>query len=224
MAWLGKAALAGVLGLAPLACGGQILGTGQPANFKDTSMLKPPAGKPVALVVFEDLGCPACAHFHPYEIEAIRKTHVPWLRYDFPIPAHIWTFQAAVNARYLQTKVSPQMADQYRTDVFASQQTISSKEDLEGYTTRWFQTHGQTLPFVIDPSGALAKAVQADFDLGMKMGLKFTPTIVVVMPDRFQVISGTVQESSDPAGIEPVIEAALTQARSAPQRGHAAAH
>lgn len=210
--------------MAPLACMGQILGTGQPPDFKDTSMLKPPQGKTVALVVFEDLGCPACAHFHPYEVEAIAKTHVPWLRYDFPILAHIWTFQAAVNARYLQTKVSPQMAEQYRTDVFAAQQSISSKEDLQGFTTRWFGAHGQSMPFVMDPSGALAKQVQADFDLGMKMGLKFTPTIVVVTPERFQVISGTVQQTSDPDQIEPVIEAALAQTRGTAARRRSPAH
>ncbi len=36
------------------------------------------------------------------------------------------------------------------------------------------------MPFVIDPTGQFAKEVQADYDLGVKIGLTQTPTIFVV--------------------------------------------
>ena len=54
----------------------QFAGTGPRDNFRDTTILRPPAGSKVALIVFEDLGCPACARAHPFEMEAVKQTHV----------------------------------------------------------------------------------------------------------------------------------------------------
>jgi len=199
------AALALELCLLPLQA--QILGTGPHGDFHNTSILKPPAGQKVALIVFEDLGCPACANAHPYELQAIGKTHVAFLRHDFPIAGHVWTFQGAVCARYLQDKVGPQLATQYRTDVFAAQRSIASKDDLQQFTLAWFRRHGQPMPFVLDPTGSLAKEVQSDYDLGIRLNVQFTPTIVVVTKDRYQVVCGTKDGHDDPAQIEPILEA-----------------
>ena len=216
-----------VMGMSSVLGGAQILGTGPQTDFRDTSMLKPPAGQRVALVVFEDLGCPACARAHPFEMRAVERLHVALERHDFPIPAHIWTFQGAVCARYLENKVSPRLAEQYRSDVFAAQGSILSKEDLQQFNQRWFPAHGQALPFVMDPTGALGRAVQADFDLGRRLNLRFTPTIVVVTPQKYQVIcGGTGGLENDPARIEPVLEAAIAQTKAqggrAEHPGHAA--
>ena len=103
-------------------------------NFKDKSMLKPAPGSKVSVIVFEDLGCPGCARAHPIEIAATEKYHCPLVRYDFPIAAHVWTFDGAICARYLQEKVSPKVADEYRSAVFASQNSIASKSDLQRFT------------------------------------------------------------------------------------------
>ena len=200
-----------LLGVLPVRA--QFLGAGPQADFHNTSMLKPPAGQKVALVVFEDLGCPGCAAAHPYEMKAIEQTHVAFLRHDFPLAAHVWTFQGAVCARYLQDKVSPGLATQYRTYVFASQRQIASKDDLQQFTQTWFQRHGQQMPFVLDPTGALAKEVQADFDLGMRLNVRYTPTVVVVTQDRYQVVCGTKDGMNDPARIAPVLEAAIAQTK-----------
>ncbi len=141
------------------------------------------------------------------------------MRYDFPFPAHIWTFQGAVCARYIQNKISPQLADQYRGDVFKAQSSIASKDDLQHFTQVWLQRHGQTMPFVIDPDGALAKAVQADYDLGVHINLTRTPTVLVVTKDRQQIVCGTgTSETSDPSKIYPVVEAALASTHANPAR------
>src|SRR3569833_592957 len=158
---------------------GQFLGTGPRDNFRDTSILRPPQGAKVALIVFEDLGCPACAHAHPYEAEAVKQTHVALLRYDFPIPSHIWTFEGAVVARYIQDKISPQLAEQFRSDVFAGQRYIANKDDLHQFASGWLQKHGSKMPAVFDPDGKLAKEVQADLDLGRRLNVEYTPTVVV---------------------------------------------
>ncbi len=188
----------------------QFSGPGLQPPFKDTSVLKPPAGSKVAVIVFEDLGCPGCAHAHPIEEAVAAQYHVPLVRYDFPIAAHVWTFEGAVCARYLQDHVNPQLADQYRGAVFAAQNAIASKDDLQRFTQRWMQQHNQSMPFVLDPSGLLAAKVQADYELGRRLNIQFTPTIVVVTRDRYQVICG-VREGNDPEKLAPTVAAALAQ-------------
>jgi hypothetical protein len=190
---------------------------GAPArdNFHDTSILTPAAGSKVSVIVFEDLGCPLCARAHPIEIAATQKYHVPLLRHDFPLTQHIWTFDGAVCARYLEDRVSPRLADEYRSAVFLSQMSIASKDDLQRFTQRWMQQHGRQMPFVIDPKGELAAEVRADYDLGRRLNVEYTPTLVVVTRDRYQVVCGTKNGPSDPAQLFSAIEAAVAQSRSA---------
>jgi protein-disulfide isomerase len=209
--------------LIPAAAQAQFSGVAPANSLRDLSLLKPPTGHSVAIVVFEDLGCPACAHAHPIELQTAAALHVPIMRYDFPLQAHIWTFQGAVDARYIQEKISPQLADAYRTDVFAAQNTIANKDDLQRYTQQWLQHHGQQMPFVIDPDQSLAKAVQADAALGRRINVTYTPTIIVISRDKQQVVCGTGDNSYDkPENIRSVVEAALAQSKSSTTAGHAA--
>ncbi len=169
-----------------VACSPAAAQTSIPPNqvdgFTDTSMLKPPPNAKVAIIEWEDLECPACARAFPVVHAAIAKYHIPLVRYDFHIPGHIWSSQAALYARYLQDKVSPDLATDYRRQVFASQFRIASLDDLNRFTQEFFTAHGKQMPFVVDPTGQLAKEVNADDQLGIKLGLRETPTIVVVTP------------------------------------------
>jgi protein-disulfide isomerase len=144
----------------------------------DTSMLKPPKGSKVAIIVFEDLECPDCARAAPLLHEAAKTYNIPLVQYDFPLPMHPWSFDAAVNARYFDTK-SKQVGDEYRLYIFQNQ-TYITKQNLRGYTERFAEQHKVALPFVIDPSGELAAKVKADRDLGQRIPLDHTPTIYVV--------------------------------------------
>ncbi|MDW5266334.1 MULTISPECIES: thioredoxin domain-containing protein [Acidobacteriaceae] len=157
--------------------------------FKDTSMLKPPAGERVAIFEFEDLECPACAHAFPITRAAAEHYKIPLLHHDFPLKMHIWSLDAAITARYMQDKVSPQAAEDYRRAVFANQNSIASKEDLQNFTRHYFQTHGHEMPFVVDPTGQFAREVQADYQLGERVGLTQTPTIFVVTPKHWVQIT-----------------------------------
>jgi len=51
--------------------------------FKDTSLLKPPAGAKIAIYKFEDLECPACAHAYPIVHAAAERYKIPVVRHDF---------------------------------------------------------------------------------------------------------------------------------------------
>ena len=200
---------------APVAAHAQFVGQAARDGFLDTTVLRPPAGTNVAMIVFEDLGCPACARAHPYELDAVEKTHVKLLRYDFPLPAHVWTFDGAVFARFIQEKISPKLADQFRTDVFASQQTIGGKDDIYQFTAQWLKAHGQTMPAKVDPTDELAKEVQADLDLGKRLNVEFTPTVVVVTRNQYQAVCGTHDGACEPSQILPVVKAAIAQAQPA---------
>jgi len=145
----------------------------------DASALHPPAGARVAIVEFEDMECPDCSHANPVLKEATEKYHIPWIRHDFPLPFHAWSFDAAVNARWFDTK-SKKIGDDYRDYIFANQTSIHSRGDLTQYTATFAKSRGIALPFAIDPQGKLAAEVKADYALGQRVGIEHTPTIWVV--------------------------------------------
>jgi protein-disulfide isomerase len=144
----------------------------------DTSMLKPPKGSRVAIVVFEDLECPQCAKAAPMLHEAAKKYNIPLVQYDFPLRQHPWSYEAAVNARYFDTK-SAKLGDEYRLYIFANQNSVT-KQNLRGITEKWASDHGVTLPFVVDPQGQLAGQVDTDRKLGERIPLDHTPTVYIV--------------------------------------------
>jgi len=145
----------------------------------DASALKPPAGAHVAIVEFEDLECPDCARANPLLRDAAIKYSIPWVRHDFPLPFHAWSMQAAVNARWFDTK-SKKLGDEYRDEVFANQPSIVDMNGLRTFTEKFAQSHGVALPFAIDPMGKLLAEVKTDYALGQRIGIEHTPTIWVV--------------------------------------------
>ena len=145
----------------------------------DTSALKPPAGARVAMVEFFDLQCPDCARANPLLIEAAAKYNIPWVRHDFPLPMHNWSFQAAVNARFFDTK-SIKLGNAYRDYIFANQISIETPDQLRDWTQKFASAHGVAVPFAIDPMGKLSSLVKADADLARRIGVEHTPTIWIV--------------------------------------------
>ena len=186
---------------------------GQGDTFKDTSMLKLPAGERAAIFEFEDLECPACARAFPIVHTAVEHYKIPLIRHDFPLQMHIWSHDAAIDARYLQDKVSPELAEQYRRDVFAQQNSIASKDDLQQFTRKWLGAHGQQMPFVMDPTGRFAAEVQSDYTLGERLGVQHTPTIIVIAPHGWTQVIDVTQLYS-------VIDAALAETPAAHANPH----
>lgn len=145
---------------------------------QDPALLRPPKGAQVALVVFEDLQCPKCRSDSPLEEQAARAHSIPLVRHDFPLPAHNWSFNAAVIARYFDTQ-SKQLGDEFRDYVFAHQPEITP-DNLQNFAQKFAAEHKANLPFVVDPQGKFAALVNADKELGRKVGIQHTPTIYVV--------------------------------------------
>jgi len=142
----------------------------------DPAALKPPAGSRVAIIEFADMECPDCANANPLLKEAAAKYNIPWVRHDFPLPFHAWSFQAAVNARWFDTK-SKKLGEEYRDAVFTNQPSIVNLDGLRQFTENFAKSHGVELPFAMDPQGKLAAEVKADYALGQRIGIEHTPTI-----------------------------------------------
>jgi protein-disulfide isomerase len=211
LASLAAVILVPVLAL-PVAATAQGAAGGPGDAFKDTSMLKLPEGQRAAIFEFEDLECPACSHAAPIVQAAVKRYNIAFLRHDFPLGQHIWSRDAAITARFLQDKVSPDLAEQYRLDVFAAQMSINSKDDLQNFTRNWFQKHGKPMPFALGPDSLFGLEVQADYRLGERMGVVHTPTIIVLGPHGWvQVV--------DVAQLYSVIDQALAQTAAGPAKG-----
>src|SRR5580698_4857992 len=135
MRGFGKIAVLSVVGLMGLGAFAQQAKLLQP---KDTSALHPPAGAKVAIVEFADLECPMCARENPVIMQAVDHYHVAWLRHDFPLPMHNWSFQAAVNARWFDTK-SIKLGNDYRDYIFANQISIETPDELRNFTQKFAQ-------------------------------------------------------------------------------------
>jgi protein-disulfide isomerase len=151
-----------------------------PTQVRDASSLHPPAGARVAIVEFVDLECPVCASTNPTVEAAAAKYKIPLIRHDFLIPAHAWSPIAATNARWFDLK-SPVLGDQYRDAVFAAQPTLYNNSGLlRDFTQNFAAAHHIALPFSIDPQGKLLADLQADNNIGIRLGIDHTPTVFVV--------------------------------------------
>jgi protein-disulfide isomerase len=158
-------------------CAGLLLLTSF-ALAQDPALLRPPKGASVAIIVFQDLECPKCRADAPVEEQAARTHNVPLVRHDFPLPMHKWSFNAAVMARYFDTQ-GKDLGNQFRDYIFQHQPEITA-DNLQGFAQKFATEHKVELPFVIDPQGKFTAEVNADKELGRKVGIQHTPTIYVV--------------------------------------------
>jgi protein-disulfide isomerase len=157
-----------------------VLGFGLRSSAQETpeSVLRPPKGSQVAIVIFEDLQCPMCRRTAPLVEQASKTYKIPVVRHDFPLPMHNWSYQAAIFARYFDTH-SKQLGNEFRDYIFQNQLEINP-QNLRGFAEKFATEHKVELPFIVDPSGKLAAEVNADRDLGKAIKLDHTPTVYIV--------------------------------------------
>jgi len=146
------------------------------------SILRPPKGASVAIVIFEDLECPDCARAAPLVEEAARTYKIPVVRHDFPLQMHPWAYDAAVLARFFDTH-SKAVGNEFRDTVFKHQLEIT-KDRLRSFAEKFAAAHKIDLPFVVDSDGKLVALIEADRQRGLQLGLQHTPTLYVVSNKR----------------------------------------
>lgn len=163
-----------------LFCSFFVLTAGISSQAQETrdSVLRPPKGAQVAIVVFEDLQCPMCRRTAPLVEQASKTYKIPVVRHDFPLPMHNWSYQAAVMARFFDEH-SKAVGNDFRDYIFENQLEIIP-QNLRAYAEKFAAAHKIDLPYVIDPTGKFAAEVNADRDLGKAINLDHTPTVYVV--------------------------------------------
>ena len=144
----------------------------------DATLLKPPHGTAVAIVMFEDLQCVDCSKVYPVVWETANAHKVPVVLHDFPLPMHNWAFDAAVWARYFD-KTSAEMGNEFRKFIYANQVQIT-RDNLLQWAQKFAGENKTAVPSEKDPEGNLADLVKADYLLGQRIGVEHTPTICVV--------------------------------------------
>jgi protein-disulfide isomerase len=173
---------------------------------QDASLLRPPKGATTAIIVFEDLQCPKCRVDSPLEEQAAKTHKIPLVRHDFPLPMHNWSYKAAVMARYFDSQ-SKELGDQFRDYIFQHQPEILP-DSLQTFAQKFAADHKVDLPFVIDPQGKFAAAVNADKDLGDRLHIGHTPTIYIVSSRN---LSRPFVEVTDSSQLFQMIEAMQTE-------------
>jgi protein-disulfide isomerase len=181
------------------------------------NILKPPAGAKVALVEFADLECPDCSRAAPLIEEASKAYNIPVVVYDFPLPQHAWSFEAAVIAHYLKTKSTPKnpLETKYRLFMYQNQPAITPR-NLRQYVDQFAKENNVAIPFVVDPQGKFAAAVRKDKDKGIAVGIQHTPTLYVVTAKT----SGTpFVEVVDRRNLFDMIDQAIAETKNLPASG-----
>src|SRR6267154_2435359 len=154
------------------------LGLCASAFATDASLLKPPRGAKVAIVMFEDLQCVDCSKAYSIVWEAANTHKIPVVLHDFPLPMHNWAFEAAVGARYFD-KISLDLGNEFRKFIYANQIQVT-RDNLLQWVQKFGNENKTVIPFAKDPDGKLAELVRADYSLGQRIGVEHTPTIWVV--------------------------------------------
>ena len=147
----------------------------------DASVLKPPAGAKIAIVMFQDLEAPECASAFPMVLETADAHKIPVVLYDFPLPRHNWSFPAALWARYFDTQDTKKVkiGNEFRRFIYVNQKQIS-RDNLHQWVRKFADEHNISVPPAIDSDGKLAQEVKADYMLGQRIGVEHPPTIWVI--------------------------------------------
>jgi protein-disulfide isomerase len=167
--------------------------------------------------MFEDLEYPECANAYPVVAEAASAHKIPVVLHDFPLPRHNWSFEAAVWARYFDTKDTraQQAGNEFRRFIFANQRQIT-RDNLQEWVQKFGDQNKLPIPLSKDPDGSLTEKVKADYALGQRIGVEHTPTIWVVGDSG--ISQPLVQEVKDRALLNQMIEDILAKEKPAPAR------
>lgn len=145
----------------------------------------PVAGNPkatVRVIIYQDLECPSCAQWHQTLESAILPKYGKQVAFefrDFPLRQHRWSFNAAVLARFFDTR-SLQLGLAWRDYCFTHQEELTP-DNLLNQAAAWAAPHGishQQIEQVFSRSDLFA-LVQADLKRGELDHVQHTPTVLL---------------------------------------------
>lgn len=174
--------------LVTLTTGGMAMAAKQPDAGRARKVAATPdpvAGNPqaaVRVIIYQDLECPDCARWHGvFEDTIIPRfgRQVAFEFRDFPLPQHLWSFNAAVLARFFDTH-SVKMGMAWRDYCFRHQDILTA-DNLLDQAAQWATPYGISrvqLAGVFSRSDLFAE-VEADQQRGRLDHVEHTPTILL---------------------------------------------
>lgn len=136
----------------------------------------------VRVIVYQDLECPDCARWHKvFTAQIIPQfgSKVAFEFRDYPLPQHLWSFNAAVLARYFDTK-SSKLGMGWRDYCFTHQDELTPT-NLMAKAAEWARPAGVTATQLENAfaNAELFAQVQADQQLGHRDNVQHTPTVLL---------------------------------------------
>jgi protein-disulfide isomerase len=135
----------------------------------------------VRVIIYQDLECPDCARWHGlFQTQFIPQfgARVGFEFRDFPLPQHLWSFNAAVIARYLDAR-SPALGMAWRDYCFTHQDSITP-DNLVDRAAAFVAPHGITRAQIdqVFADNDWFAPVLADQERGHTDKIVHTPTIL----------------------------------------------
>lgn len=173
----------------------------------------------VRVVIFEDLECPDCAHWHGLMKQAFFPRYLHNVRFefrDFPLPQHPWAFNAAVLARFFASR-DARLYFAWRDYCFTHQNEITP-ENLMDHAASFAAAAGvsrDALRQAFSRTDLLA-AVQRDQAEGGRIPVQHTPTVLVGANRAGQDRDGALAadglvEATTPQQLSLLLHQALTR-------------
>ncbi|MGH9487164.1 MAG: thioredoxin domain-containing protein [Terriglobales bacterium] len=157
----------------------------------------------IRVIIYQDLECPDCAHWHQiFKSQIIPRfgQEVGFEFRDYPLPQHLWSFNAAVLARFFDTQ-SLKLGMAWRDYCFTHQDDITPS-NLMDTAAAWAAPHGigRTQLAEAFSDAKLFALVQADQRRGNDDDVQHTPTVL---------LNGT--EAKTPQQLEQWLSQAVTR-------------
>lgn len=136
----------------------------------------------VRVIIYQDLECPDCAQWHGVFKSTIIPRFGKQVAFefrDFPLPQHLWSFNAAVLARFFDTR-QPAIGMAWRDYCFTHQDILTPDNLLnqaENWATQYNIPRAQ-IQQVFSRTDLFAQ-VEADQQRGKRDNVQHTPTILL---------------------------------------------
>ncbi len=136
---------------------------------------------PITIEVFSDFECPACKTLHDQTLPSLLKDYVAagkvyLIHREFPLPQHTYSRLAATYAlAAARIGKYAEVADR----LFLHQVEWAASGDVDGTVCRGLTpTEAAAVRAAVkDPS--IAAEIQHDVDMGQRLGLRQTPTMII---------------------------------------------
>ena len=172
-------------------------GAGSPSAQSSTMRSVGPVTAAVRIDLFSDFECPACKSLHEQTIKRVKeefalKGRVRLVHHDFPLPQHKHARQAAILAAAADRLGK---FDAVADALFRQQETWSKEGNVEAVVDSVLTPEEQKKLREIAKDPAIIANIERDIQLGQRMKVSRTPTMIITHDGKPNPVVGVVTYS-----------------------------